>query len=218
MLRFKFNPAQFNRILFSSDFHLGHRKEFVFEARGFRSVEEHAVFIEHALQSLDPSDLLVFCGDFSLNSTVEDVRKWISMIPCKTLMVWGNHNSGIRQIYQDALVENGFAKGLEVYPLNLNENVVMCGDQIQLDIGKNKFHVQHMAPRIWDEVNRGRKCICGHSHGSLIGANPHENSIGQILDVGVDNALKENGTPFFSLDEVVKFLNSKTVLIEDHHA
>jgi len=59
--------------------------------------------------------------------------------------------------------------------------------------------------------------LFGHSHGGLEGAQPEDTDCGKILDCGVDNALKYNGTPFFSFQEVVEIMNRKNIKTYDHH-
>lgn len=218
MLKIKIRSKDYNNIYFGSDLHLNHRQSFIYSSRGFKSVEEHNKFLEHDIQSLTSDDLLVYLGDFALNSTPEEAKAWLDMIPCRTLMCWGNHNAGVKQAYNSAKAFQGYPQGVEVYPINLNQNVEMLGDIFLLDIDHHKFYCQHMAPRIWEEQNRNRRVICGHSHSQLKAANPNENGIGQILDVGVDNAINHNGSSFFKLNEVVDILKSKAPLFEDHHA
>jgi predicted PP-loop superfamily ATPase len=125
-----------------------------------------------------------------------------------------------RKIYFSSDFHYGHNKEFEkceVYPLRLTPNVTMLGSDFLLDIDHQHFYVRHMAPLIWEGVNKGRVAICGHSHGNLKAANPGENGIGKVLDVGVDNSIKYNGTAFFELSEVTSILNDKQFNPIDHH-
>jgi hypothetical protein len=74
-----------------------------------------------------------------------------------------------------------------------------------------------MAPLIFPEMSRDSMCLCGHSHSSLDGINPNSSTFGKILDCGVENSLKYNGTAFFSYEEALDILNAKTKSTFDHH-
>jgi hypothetical protein len=73
---------------------------------------------------------------------------------------------------------------------------------------------------IWKLVALFAVTLCGHSHGSLAGINPHhsrDDVYGQILDCGVENALDYNGTAFFDIEEVDAILKDRPKAQRDHH-
>jgi hypothetical protein len=74
-----------------------------------------------------------------------------------------------------------------------------------------------MAPLVFHDQNRGRVCLCGHSHSNLKQINPDRDDFGKILDCGVENAKMFNGTAFFDIDEVVDILAKKNSSKLDHH-
>jgi hypothetical protein len=102
---------------------------------------------------------------------------------------------------------------------DVQENdIVYWGEEGYFKIGNTFLFCRHMAPRIWDKVKHSNYvAICGHSHGHLFPANPECKNQGKILDVGVDNAIKYNGTAFFKIEEIETIMHSKTIVIEDHH-
>jgi hypothetical protein len=121
-------------------------------------------------------------------------------------------------LYQENLTK-GF-EGCQLYPMKISQNVTLMGYEFLLDIDKNYFYCRHMAPLIWPDMHRGdasRVAIIGHSHGNLMPANPDYNGFGKMLDVGVENAIKYNGSAFFSLDEVIDIMNKKENSHFDHH-
>ena len=77
--------------------------------------------------------------------------------------------------------------------------------------GENMIFCSHYSHRVWDQSHKGSLHCYGHSHGSIP-------DWGRSMDVGVDVAYKLTGEyrPF-SLEEVVKILNSKEISIVDHH-
>ena len=60
-------------IWFSSDLHLNHTKNFVWEERGFSSVEEmNVMLIDNFNSIIRPCDTLYLLGDNWLNCSVEE--------------------------------------------------------------------------------------------------------------------------------------------------
>lgn len=215
MLKIRKKRKDYSKILFMSDTHYGHDKEFLYVPRGFKTPEQHNNWIDEQIQSLDSDSLLIHGGDVGLSCGPEKIQDFLKSFPCETLMVFGNHNSGVYQAYQKNLPK-GF-ENCQLYPMRITPNITLMGYEFLLDIDYDKFYVSHMASLIWPEQNRNRHHICGHSHGNLKQANPGENGFGKMLDVGVENAIKYNGTAFFSLDEVVDIMNKKEISHFDHH-
>jgi calcineurin-like phosphoesterase family protein len=215
MLKIKKHRRDYNRILFCSDTHMYHNRDFLWEPRGFKSTEEHSDWIQSQIDSLTPDDLLIHGGDIGLSAGAQPIQNFMLSFPCETLMVLGNHNSGVYQLYQQHL-PRGFEK-CQLYPLRITPNITLMGYEFLLDIDQDQFYIRHMAALVWPFMNKNYTHICGHSHGNLIAANPGENGIGKVLDVGVENAIKYNGTMFFSLEEVRNIMNKKDFSKVDHH-
>ena len=215
MLKIKRKRSDYNRILLCSDTHWGHNRDFLFKPRGFDSSEDHDNWIQNQINSLSPDDLLIHLGDVGLSVGPERIQDFLLRFPCETLMILGNHNSGVYQLYQQNL-PRGF-ENCQIYPLKITPNITVLGYEFLLDIDRNYFYCRHMAPLIWPDQNRLRYCLCGHSHGNLIQANPNQNGFGKMLDVGVENAIKYNGTAFFSIDEIVDIMSKKEISHFDHH-
>lgn len=222
MIRIKKNRSDYKSIKFSSDFHYGHNKEFLYSPRGFSSSDEHNSWIESQINSLDENDLLICLGDVGLSVGASRIIEFIDKIPCETLMVWGNHNSGVVQLYKDSIHNLKLMQALptgveEVYPLTISDRITMLGDCFLLDIDRDRFYCTHMSPLIFPDQNNGRVCVCGHSHGNLKQINPERDDFGKILDCGVENAKKYNGTAFFDIEDVVRILATKKTSKLDHH-
>lgn len=215
MLKIKKKREDYDKILLVSDTHFGHNRDFLYKPRGFNSPEEHDAWIQNQIDSVSPNSLIIHLGDVGLSIGPQRIQDFLMTFPCETLMILGNHNSGIYQLYQQNLPK-GF-EGCQLYPMKITPNVTLLGYEFFLDIDRDYFYCRHMAPLIWPDQNRLRNCLCGHSHGNLIQANPGENGFGKILDVGVENAIKWNGTAFFTIDEAVEILSLKEKSHFDHH-
>ncbi len=101
---------------------------------------------------------------------------------------------------------------------------VFFGESATFKIVDNKNHnaahylyCRHMAPTIWEKMKYDNfVCCCGHSHGNYPKIN-EDSKEGKIMDCGVDNAMKYNGTPAFTFQEVVKIMKTKNIHKVDHH-
>ena len=90
-----------SRVWVTSDLHLGHDKPFIWEARGFDSVQEMNQTIIKNLQGIitKPTDELYICGDVTLG---EINRELLWQIPGRVHVILGNHDTDVRaQVYKD---------------------------------------------------------------------------------------------------------------------
>ena len=219
MLKIKKSRKDYSKIKINSDFHYGHDRDFLYGPRGFSSGKEHSNWIDAQIASLDPDDLLICLGDVGLGIGADAIIDFIERIPCETLMVWGNHNSGVYQAYKSNLPV-GF-ENHEIYPLRIAKNVTMMGESFLLDVDRDRFFCTHMAPLIWNDMNKGggsRMALIGHSHGNLKGANCNDYGLGKLLDAGVENAIKHNDSAFFEIEEILEIMKNKPVSVVDHHS
>lgn len=101
---------------------------------------------------------------------------------------------------------------------NMNYDLIFLGYEETLKIDNMFLYCRHMAPFIFDKMKyENYICLCGHSHGNCKEINIESTNFNKILDVGVDNAKKYNGTPFFKFEEVVEIMKKKSIRIWDHH-
>jgi calcineurin-like phosphoesterase family protein len=218
MVRIKKNRKDYHNIKFCSDLHFGHDKDFVYAKRGFNSAREHALWLIDQLETLHSDDLLVVLGDVGLSIGPDSIAELVRSFKCETLMVWGNHNSGVKQLYDAALPDE--YKSCEIYPLRITHNVTMLGDSAMLQVDSRRYYLTHMCPLVWPELGRGAVTLCGHSHGSLKGINAHHSVhdiYGPILDCGIENTLSYNKSAFFTVEEVDTILSGRKKAAIDHH-
>lgn len=126
----------------------------------------------------------------------------------------------------------------EIYPFTVNRNrdnntllgvpgfhtnklyaLTFLGTHAIFNIGNSFFNCQHMAPLVFDKMKHDNfYALCGHSHGNLTIANPEHTDDGRLLDCGVDNSIKYNGTAFFEYEEVLNIMKTKKPKFYDHHS
>ena len=93
MLKLTQTDAQ--KVYFTTDWHLGHQKDFVWEPRGYKSHEDHTNSIIDVTNSIvRPNDILFNLGDFCLNTPQSKFEEYLSRINCSNMwLLWGNHNN-----------------------------------------------------------------------------------------------------------------------------
>lgn len=212
------------KVYFTSDPHLWHQRSFVWEARGYKDYEDHAIqWINTVNNTVRPTDILFITGDFFLNTTEELCERTLSRIGCQNIhYIWGNHENPLWKIYNreveklwinindESLSHAIFIDKPEVYPFRY-KNVIFLGDMAEVVINGHYFVLCHYPLSIWNHGAKGAKMLCGHSHYGF--KSSQENSLEQkILDVGWDGHKKP-----LSVHEVLKIMDRKGILVVDHH-
>lgn len=206
----KFN-TQSQNIWFTSDFHGGHNKEFIYKGRGFHSIAEHdAELITRWNKHVQHDDIVINLGDFTLNTTAERTKEIFRSLNGKQIVCFGNHESGVSRIYAEAVREQYGRDDIEVYPL-IWENVTFVGEDLNLVVDKQEITCSHFPKEIFRNVQYSAWALSGHCHSNNPKTQP-EYPIGKRLDVGIDNF----GRPV-SFKEVTEIMNKKQIEIADHH-
>ena len=176
-------------ILFTSDPHLGHDKEFVVKARGFETVEEmNAEIVRRWNERVYPDDDVYVLGDLTLGDIEEGIRL-ISKLNGYLHIMRGNHDT-------DKKVE----RYLEL------PNVVSVQYADVLKYGKAVFWMGHY-PTITANYDDDKPwaqhvvCLFGHTHQEQLfyNNNPY------MYNVGMD---AHNCTPI-SIDEIIADIRKK---------
>jgi len=207
----KFSTERQN-IWFSSDSHFKHSKEFIYKPRGFSSVEQHdKTLIENWNNKVAADDIVVFLGDFSLNSSEEETKCLFNSLRGNIYYVFGNHESYVYRIYRNEILRKYGDSEIEVYPITWNNKVTFVGNDITLSVDKQLIYCSHWAHRTWDKMQHGIIHLCGHSHSNDIESQPDYLGC-KRLDCGVDNF----GCPV-SFQDVMKIMDKKSIKVVDHH-
>lgn len=86
-----------NKIYLTSDLHFCHNKPFIYEPRGFKSVEEmNEAIIYNFNKTMDWGDTLYILGDCFLNNNEEGI-KLMKRLPGEKYIIFGNHDSDTRK-------------------------------------------------------------------------------------------------------------------------
>lgn len=141
-------------IYFSSDLHLNHLKGFIYEPRGFLSVNEmNDVIIKNFHSIITPEDDLYLLGDTFLGELAAGINLF-NQLPGKIHLVWGNHDTDNRK-----------------EAMSQCHNVVeVIGHATIIKYNKYHFYLSHF-PTIttnFDDYQKPLKqrtlCLAGHTH------------------------------------------------------
>jgi calcineurin-like phosphoesterase family protein len=215
-----------NKLWFVSDPHFCHDREFLYSKRGFKNIEEHdATLIERWNNKVAPNDQIVMLGDFILGAGRDSTVACESLLKTlngNKLIIWGNHNSGLKQVFRKLVLAQYGREDIEVYPIETSEfggKVCFMGNNLLLKVKRDTpmcaqtrfVFCSHFAHRIWIDMNRDIWHLSGHSHGSDPESQP--DFLGtKRLDVGIENF----GGPI-SFDEVAEIMHKKQISTLDHH-
>lgn len=140
-------------IFMTSDFHFGHQRAFLYEPRGFSSIEEHDEAILNNINELvRPQDTLFVLGDLMLNDN-EKGMEYLRAIKCQDVcVIFGNHDSPVRRMLYGSLPN--FTTFTWAFPVIYK---------------KKSFMLSHY-PMLTQNMDDGKKPwqktwnLCGHSH------------------------------------------------------
>lgn len=138
-------------IWITSDWHFNHDRAFVYEPRGFKSVEEmNEVIIEKHNEVVTPEDDVYVLGDLCLGDN-ELGRQCISQLNGKLHVVLGNHDTNTRvKMYQEM------------------NNIVSVNYAEMVKFGKYRFYLSHY-PTLTANLEKEslKQCVInlfGHTH------------------------------------------------------
>lgn len=82
-------------IWFTSDWHIGHDKNFLYEPRGFSNIFEHdAQILKNCNEVVRPEDTLYILGDLAMNENEKEWNDIFYGIACQDVhIVRGNHDT-----------------------------------------------------------------------------------------------------------------------------
>lgn len=143
-----------NKIWISSDLHLCHNKSFLYEPRGFHSVQEmNKKIIENFNEVVAPNDDLYLLGDLLLGGAenLDSGLEMLSWLNGRLHLIRGNHDSDKRWAAYKTL-----------------SNVVEMETAMFLRYKKYHLYLSHFPTFCANYDDKGLKhctiSICGHSH------------------------------------------------------
>lgn len=214
----KFEQTETQKIYFWGCTHVFHKKDFIWQKRGYSSMEEHAEAIRNKINSTcTEHDILFHLGDGFLNSSIEQVEPYLHSLKPKIQYILGNHESSITKLYRKYRDYQyghliNFNENTEIYPLTY-KSITFWGNYLECYINKREFVLSHFPFKVFNSSARGALHCHSHCHGELPSSLPDAKE-GLILDVGVD-VFSERPV---SLDKVLEIMDKKEVKhFDDHH-
>lgn len=138
-------------IFFTSDLHLCHDRSFLYEPRGFTSIDEmNEAIVERWNSVVKPVDIVWSLGDEMLNDN-EKAIQYLKRLNGNIFFIWGNHTTDNRKNLLFQELPNALG-GWYAY---------------QIKDGKWSFYLSHYPTKVGnhDEVKWSRLyCLCGHTH------------------------------------------------------
>jgi calcineurin-like phosphoesterase family protein len=209
VLNFHSRPE--SRVWFTSDWHLGHNRDFVWQARGYSSPTDHTEAIIRTINDQAKSeDIIINLGDYCLNTSQDEFDNYTRRINSTIYYIWGNHNSRIKDAYQNAVLFQYGRSDIEVYPLNY-KNIVFVGNYLEASVNGSYLIMSHYPMDIFNKGGHGSFMLCGHSHYGY--EKTRENCLdSKRLDVGWDGFKR-----MLSIEDIQKIMAKKKHVILDHH-
>lgn len=177
-------------IYFTSDWHIGHDKEFIYKPRGFTNIFNHdTAIIEKCNQIVKPEDELWILGDLALGINEHEWNRIFYNIKCQNVhFIIGNHDTDKR--IDKYIDEYGFE--LEGYA-----NIIKYSK-------KKRFYLSHyptITDNFDDTIRSHTICLYGHTHQktNFFNNNPY------IYHVGVDS---HDMYPV-SIEQIIKNIDTK---------
>jgi len=157
---------------FTSDEHLNHNKPFIYEKRGFSSVQEMVrEIIQRHNVVVDNKDIVVHVGDYAFGHP-DQIFAQIKQLNGNHIFIPGSHDRWIKNrwhgsgdyihIWDGGRVKVFFAKDIWSRTIE-GQHIVGC----------------HYSMRTWPRSHYGSWLVYGHSHGGLP-------PLGKSVNVAVD--------------------------------
>lgn len=210
--KIKFLDSQ--NVYIASDFHLGHKRDFIYKPRGYNDYYTHTNDILLTVNNtIATTDILLYIGDFCLNTSIEECYTYLNRINCQTIyMLWGNHNSRVSEIYTQQLKEQYGVADVEIYPLKY-KNVIFVGDYLEVTYKHQDYICCHYPIKSWNNISHGSIMCHGHCHGNIKDHLIETDVCGKIIDVSWDVFKKP-----MKLTEIKAICDKKSLYSPDHHA
>lgn len=153
------------QIWFMSDLHLGHSKDFIWEKRGFSSVQEHnETLLKNIKECVDANDEFYILGDLILGP-LEDTASLLAQIPGHVHIILGNHDTDRRvEFYESLGWDVQFATIIRwgIYRFYLSHYPTNCdnGDKKYLSQRLLNIYGHTHQETAWFAQNPNAYCVC----------------------------------------------------------
>lgn len=196
-----------SNMLFTSDWHVGHRNCLVFDERPFTGLDHmHAVLIANYNSVVSYEDVCYFLGDFAMGSA-KLASSVLAQLNGTKVCLLGNHDRGTQ-----AMLNMGFDAVMCSASLVLGNELVSLAHCPKMGVwredtsgmpgqtGKENWHGEAKNRRFSVE-DFGQFHLHGHIH-SRLGVEKSQRELGRQYDVGC----VANGYRPVSADQIVKWM------------
>lgn len=204
----KFRTSE-QMVWFIGDLHYNHDRPFILNPRGYDHIDEaKADTIRSWNNTVGPNDVVINLGDqVFMDEEGQVAQSLIDMLHCKHhYYIWGNHNSGVKKLYRDALEKQYGIRGVEIYPLRYNDRFTFLGHYAEIYVDGKAVVLAHYPIDSWNGMSKLSWMIHGHCHMNL------KQIDGYRMDVGWDRLKRP-----VSWNEVKQFMATRTFTPVDHH-
>lgn len=207
-----FTSTFLNNFFVASDWHFNHAGPMtgvpLWKSRGYDSPSDMTdKIIVDINKQVSINDVIVFNGDFCLNTSEDQFNALLKNINCDNIyMLWGNHNSRVKTAYETAMFKKFGVTDFEAYPIRY-ENLIFVGNYLEVIVNGQHIVFSHYPITSWNSMSRGTWMCHGHCHGGLqpvIG--------GKAFDIGV-----ESGQNVYSFEQLKTIMSDKPKLGDGGH-
>ena len=120
------------KVWLMSDLHIGHNQPFIYEKRGFKTIEEHnEALIRNIKQCVGEDDEFFILGDLTLGD-LDAAAAYLRQIPGHVHVILGNHDTELRiEFYQSLGWDVQFATRIrwKKYSFYLSHYPTICANE-----------------------------------------------------------------------------------------
>jgi calcineurin-like phosphoesterase family protein len=212
-IRYNIKQKENSKVFFVADLHAKHAKSFILEPRGYKTADEaYADIFTQWNAVVGQYDTVFLLGDVVVGAGLDSVtvaNELLYGLNGKIILLNGNHNAGVKQIYRKELKEqfNLDSDYREVFPLwTKDEKITFFGDYAEVVVDGQLCVLFHYPIESWNEMKASFH-IHGHCHRNL----PLNPNIRRI-DVGWDYKKRP-----VSFDEIKLEMDKIEFKPVDHH-
>lgn len=187
-------------IYFISDTHFNHDREFVYEPRGFKSIEEmNETLIKNWNETVTNEDDIYVLGDFFLGTDYDYINEVLDKLNGRIHLVVGNHDTPSKITWYTSW-----------------NNIIEIADALRIKYKKREFFLCHypvLTASLEQDPNRAVINLFGHTHSKdkfyedrpymyNVAADAHDNR-----PVSIEQVIKDFNE---KVEECISFLGEDT--------
>lgn len=194
-----------SKVFFWSDLHLRHNRDFIYEPRKFKTVQESdETLLRRWRENITDRDIVFLLGDTVFGANGEEYLNGLfQKLPFKELFIMpGNHFAGYKQLFNHTVMQH-IDPSLPIHP---NKVVNFIPNYFEIFVNGQAIVMSHYAIVSWNGCSKGSWLLHGHNHNNLT------LDLGKAIDLGVENCPDPQ-----SFEDITKRMNEKKNITFDHH-